>query len=198
MIFFKSLFQPKGLVGPHMTQHNWDEQFAGDKWDYLGDENQREHYSQIVDLYSKYCKGGTVLDIGCGVGVLYRCFIDSGVLDREQYTGIDISTVAIADAKKSFAGIDFRVVNYDAEIVNELYDVLIFNETIYYFNHAGDTLLKSFKNLKPEGKVIISMCDHERHDLIWDYIDLNYKVLETKECRNNEDIAWTVKIITAQ
>lgn len=195
-IFFKSLFAPKGVVGPHTSAKEWDEQFSDSKWDYLGDDNQRAHYDCIIDMYTEYGNGGNILDIGCGVGILYRYFKDTGTLPKDKYLGIDISSVAIEDAAKQNPDGWFEVLNYQTHSIKDRYGVVVFNETLYYFDHAGKTLHKCItENLEPGGVIIISMCDHERHDLIWELIDKTYHVLDQKKSNNEEGISWTIKVI---
>lgn len=195
MIKIKSLFAPGGIVGPHMSQRRWDEEFSAKKWDYLSRDNQKEHYYIVSDLYRKHCSG-SILDIGCGVGLQYQCLADAARPGNVLFTGIDISQVAITEAKTRYPGVDFRVLNYETELMAEKYGTIIFNETLYYFNHAGKTLQKCMdNNLKPGGRIIISMCVHERHELIWQYIDKRYHVLDTSSCSNDEGISWTVKVI---
>ena len=195
-IFIKSLFAPKGVVGPHTSAREWDEQFSSRKWDYLADDNQREHYDCIIDMYSEHGNGGNILDIGCGVGLLYRCFKDTGTLQRDKYLGIDISSVAIEDATKQNPDGWFEVLNYQTHSIKDRYGVIVFNETLYYFDHAGKTLQKCInENLEQGGVVIISMCDHERHEQIWQLIDNTYQVLDVQKSSNEEGISWTVKVI---
>ena len=139
-----------------------------------------------------------MLDIGCGVGILYRYLIDTKALQHDNFLGIDISEVAIKEAAEQFGSNLFDVADYNTAVLPGRYEVVIFNETLYYFNHAGKTLQKCMdENLNEGGKIIISMCDHERHDRIWDYIDKHYRVLDTAKCANAEGISWTIKIITA-
>ena len=195
-IWVKSVFAPKGIVGPHTSSREWDEQFSQHKWDYLANDSQREHYDCILEFYKKYAGAGSMVDIGCGIGLLYRYAVDTRTLDMRNYMGIDISRVAIDEAIKNYPGGAFRVLNYEYEHVQQKYHAVIFNETLYYFDHAGKTLQKCCKdNLLPGGVIIISMCDHERHDLIWKLIDANYKVLATRKSVNDEGISWTIKAL---
>lgn len=195
-ILAKSYFAPKGVVGPHMSQKQWDEEFANSKWDYLSKPNQRDHYDCIIDMYNQYGNNGSMLDIGCGVGLLYKYFKDGSTLNDDQYKGIDISTVAIREAKNTCKNSSFSVVDYETQHLSKKFDVVIFNETLYYFNHAGKTLQKCVdENLNKGGVIIISMCDHERHDLIWELINKKYSVLNTRKSANEEGIFWTIKVL---
>lgn len=198
IIKIKSALAPKGIVGPHMSQYQWDKEFSGNKWDYLADESQKEHYYLIGEMYRKHCSGD-ILDIGCGTGLLYEYLSESINLRAEQFTGIDISQVAIKEACAIHPHVDFKVLNYETELIDARFGTIIFNETLYYFNHAGKTLRKCIdENLLPGGKIIISMCYHERHEQIWRYIDARYHVADTVTCGNYDGISWTVKVIEAK
>lgn len=196
-IAIKEMLAPKGVVGPHMTQKTWNNDFRDKKWHFMADESQREHYKIIVNMYTSLCNGGTVLDIGCGIGILYHQFKNTVGLNNDKYLGIDISTVAVQEAITTYNTDVFKTLNYQKESLSTKFDVIIFNETLYYFDHAGKTLEKCInENLKPNGKIIISMCAHERHDKIWTYIDTNYHILDSATTTNGEGISWTIKILS--
>lgn len=194
-IAIASLFAPKGLVGPHIPATEWDKQFSGDKWEYLAKENQRGHYDCIIQLYGKFGKEGTILDIGCGEGLMYKYLAENPPFPYSRFLGVDISAVAVKNASAAFPGARFEAVNYEHEHILEKFDVIIFNETLYYFNNPLKTLEKCVaENLQPGGKIIISMCDHERHDLIWQHIQKEYHMLEGMTVANEEKISWTIRI----
>lgn len=195
-IFVKSLFAEKGVVGPHLSKRIWDNQFAEGFWDRLADNDQEEHYSHIIHLYKKHSNGGTILDVGCGAGLLYKYFEQLKGFNDENYLGIDISEVAILEARDKYPYGNFKLIDYQTERINEKYDVVIFNETLYYFNHAGKTIQYCLHtNVADGGKIIISMCDYVRHDKIWKALEKKYSVLDTTNCSNKTGVAWTVKII---
>jgi SAM-dependent methyltransferase len=51
----------------------------------------------------------SALEVGCGSANDYRFFHQSGLARFLNYTGIDIATKNIANAKRHFPGVDFRV-----------------------------------------------------------------------------------------
>lgn len=63
------------------------------RW-YFNKEN--EWYPELVDAIVEFCEGAdSVLDVGCGDGLLGRLFTDADC----QYTGVDADSVAIAMAR---------------------------------------------------------------------------------------------------
>jgi 2-polyprenyl-3-methyl-5-hydroxy-6-metoxy-1,4-benzoquinol methylase len=98
----------------------------------MRDLDELPRYS-IIAGYLQYLKpGGSVLDVGCGEGLLQQRL---GLSGYSKYVGIDISETAINEAssrqdeKTSFICAD--AVTYTP---NELFDVIVFNEALYYFD----------------------------------------------------------------
>lgn len=177
----------------------WEQQYSDTTWDYLEGEDERGHYEIIAGFYRKYADGQSAIDIGCGKGVLYKYLAEQTSLDSKTFTGIDISENAAKAAAQRFAGVDFRTVDYQFQSVEKKYGVVIFNETLYYFNNPMETLSKACtENLLPGGKLIVSMCDYDRHDEIWAQIKDAYNVLDENETSNNKGQLWKVKIIAAK
>lgn len=177
----------------------WEQQYSDTTWDYLEGEDERGHYEIIASFYRKYADGMPVLDIGCGKGVLFKYLSGQTSLDRSAFTGIDISENAVTAALQKFLGVDFRMVDYQYQSVDKQYNVVIFNETLYYFNSPTETLAKCCaENLVPGGKIIVSMCDYDKNDQIWADIKQDYTVLDESEISNNKGQLWRVKIITAK
>ena len=73
----------------------WDAQFSAGSWDYLGRLQESSHYAVTVG-YLALLKSWTVLDVGCGEGILYKRFRPFGY---SRYVGMDISDVAVARLK---------------------------------------------------------------------------------------------------
>ncbi len=94
-------------------------------------------------------RGDHILDLGCGFGDLYS-FIRNLGLDV-GYTGIDINPNLIAEAKKRFPGIDFRVADIQKDDVGKFDFVLstsCFNLKMQHqdnYEFAGDILRAAFR-----------------------------------------------------
>ncbi|MXV52809.1 methyltransferase domain-containing protein [Pedobacter sp. HMF7647] len=183
--------------GNRVSRSIWEKQFAGTAWDYLNDPEEARHYLQIVEFYRKYGDSGNVLDIGCGKGVLYN-YLEKDLL-AEKYIGIDISQNAVSAAQKQYPGVFFRQADFEHQRLNETADVIIFNETLYYFNRPLAKLKEcEASNLNANGVFIISMCDFSNHSIIWEQLEKSYTLLDEKEIINSNGQKWYVKVLKPQ
>ena len=96
-----------------------------------------------------------VLDAGCGEGWLVRTLMDKGI----NAYGFDGSKKLIAQAKKINKGVFFHI-NYDEIIQGEnqsldVYDVVVFNYSIFEKENVDKLLQKIKLHLKPLGVIII-------------------------------------------
>lgn len=193
-----SIFSKKH-VAPHLTKKLWDEQYSSGAWDYLQSDKEREHYLVIIDFLFKHNIHASVLDIGCGTGVLYN-YLKAHVdfhKNAISYFGIDISDSAIAQAKENHGDDLFATCDFEKQGVAGQYSCIIFNETLYYFNDVMAILSRCVKeNMLHNGKLIISMVEYERHYTIWEMIETKYKVLDEMTVVNEEGTSWNVKMIS--
>lgn len=186
-----------GIVKPGVSKDTWEKQYSSGAWDYLESEKEREHYVAIVDFLKDYIKQGEILDIGCGTGVLYKYLSGNNALNDKVYHGIDISENAVLTARQNYKGVHFNALDYQTQNIEKAFDCIIFNETLYYFENAGNTLKKCInENLQKDGKLIVSMVDYGHHHLIWDFIDSNYQVLDQKTVTNEDGVSWTIKVLS--
>lgn len=175
----------------------WEQQYADTTWDYLEGEDERAHYEKIAGFYTRYSNNSSVLDIGCGKGVLYNYLSENAGLSLSNYKGLDISENAILAACEKYNTKNFLALDYQYRSLDERFGMVIFNETLYYFNSPIETLEKAFaENLVKGGKVIVSMCDYAQHNHIWELIKSKYKVVDECEVSNTKQQLWRIKVIT--
>jgi len=178
-------------IGSRVEKDIWEHQFEKGAWDYLYSEEESGHYLSIRKLYAKYGKG-TILDVGCGQGVLFH-YLKEEIENPSDYLGIDISATAIQQAQNDFPGFRFEQVDFDKKIVREKFDVIIFNECLYYFNKPYDRLASSIReSLKPGGSVIVSIFDYAEHALIWKRLSEEYDFIETDSVQNAKGQKWKI------
>lgn len=176
--------------GNRVSKSVWEKQFEGEDWDYLYGITERDHYLAIADLLKKQ-EGGRVLDVGCGQGVLYHYM--SKKFKSLNYLGIDISSNAINKARVSFSEAKFEQIDFDYQNLKGEFDVIIFNETLYYFNKPLATIQKCInQNLNSGGCFIISMCDYIGHDVIWEKLKQHFNFLHFEEIVNENQQKWKI------
>lgn len=135
-------------------ESQWNEQYGRGRWDFLGGIEEMAHYAVIVGYATLLKPHSSVLDVGCGAGVLHERFAAVGY---ERYTGVDISEVAVRSLQES-APPDANFVAADASTYTPTatYDVIVFNESITYFADPLAVFARYREFLSPGGVIIVS------------------------------------------
>ena len=107
--------------------------------------------SLCLELLEKYTNGGTMLDIGCGSGILA---IAAALLGAEKAIGVDIDEVSVRVAKEN-AGLN-KVEDVSEFIVGDLTDKISGKFNIVCANIVAD--------------VIISLCETVKNFMLQDSI----------------------------
>jgi 2-polyprenyl-3-methyl-5-hydroxy-6-metoxy-1,4-benzoquinol methylase len=169
-------------------------QYSNGYYDYLKDIGELAHYSITVG-YCHYLKPvGAILDVGCGEGILQeRLNYDK----YSRYVGIDISEEAISrashkrDAKTAFIAADVHTFS-----PGEQFDIIIFNECLYYFDDPVAVVRKYELFLKEHGLFIASICDHESTRHIWKMLEAVYSLKDEVRVSHRLNLSWTIKVFT--
>ena len=152
----------------NISSATWEKEFSGGDWDYLGKVPiERARNSVICGVFAlQHAPSGKILDVGCGEGVL------SDYLNEEQkkhYRGIDLSHEAIKIAKKKRETLSF--VQADASTFvptpGQTYDIIVFNEMLYYMNHKE--ILEKYSTpayLSAGGIIVISVWYSKKSDVL--------------------------------
>jgi SAM-dependent methyltransferase len=135
----------------------WDAQYRAGRWDYLASIEQAPRYAVLAAWCQRLCGSPSVLDIGCGEGLLLEALRRGGDL---RYYGIDFAPAAVERARR-------RIVDSEREIVEcisaEAFDVataapdlVIFNESL---NCCAEPvrLLERYLNAVGDGFVLLSI-----------------------------------------
>lgn len=133
----------------------WDRQYDQGRWDLLGAPEEIPRYAVLAALVRAWSPGRSVLDVGCGDGVL-RDLLGSG--PQLRYVGIDVSATAIARAEDRLHPGD-ALFAADAETWEppERFDALLLNECLYYFRRPRDTAERYWGHRTASGALIVSM-----------------------------------------
>lgn len=121
-------------------------------WARLEDINELGRYRVVQGYMEAFAPGGTMLDVGCAQGLLQRG------LRYGTYTGIDPLAETVATAQdRADDHTRFLVADGATYVPDREYDVIAFNETLYYFDDPVATLLRYQQFLAPSGVFVISL-----------------------------------------
>ncbi|MDI6787416.1 MAG: methyltransferase domain-containing protein [Planctomycetota bacterium] len=120
--------------------------------------NQEEKLEKYEEsLIKRFCKGKTLLDIGCGCGRTTICLQKMGF----EVIGIDVVPEMIAIAQNKFPEIDFRIMNAcDLKFKDKTFDNVLFSfngiDYIYPKKKRVIALKEIYRVLKPNGAFIFT------------------------------------------
>src|SRR5262245_15532375 len=127
--------QGRGKGDTPISKSLWEQQYGSGHWDYLRALGELGRFSVLTGYLQELKPHGALLDIGCGEGLLYKRLLSQPSL----YLGLDISAAAIDKARTVGAG-PFLCADAEQFVVDDTYDVIIFNECLYYFNDPVGTV----------------------------------------------------------
>lgn len=134
-----------------LSKSYWEQSYYNDYDKILTSKNEKLRYTYLSNLTGNKTY---ILDLGCGTG-----YLEKFLPNCKKYVGVDISKRAIKIAKKNKKNIDsvFICNRIEDYIPKCCFDVIIFNESLYYIKEQYETVNKFFKYLNPSGKIIISI-----------------------------------------
>jgi SAM-dependent methyltransferase len=133
----------------------WESQYREGRWAYLHGMEQMARYIVMAGYLRALKNGGCLLDVGCGEGILLETL---GAADYAKFVGVDLSQTAIERAqKKPHARSVF--VRGDARdfVPEDVFDAIVFNEVLYYFDDPLGVAQRYRAWLKRDGLFITSL-----------------------------------------
>jgi 2-polyprenyl-3-methyl-5-hydroxy-6-metoxy-1,4-benzoquinol methylase len=184
-------YRPMGQGGTLL-----DQQYNAAEWDYLRSLGEAPRFG-IVAVYCRIlASGGSILEVGCGEGFL------SEHLARENYgyfEGIDISAVAIERAQKhADSTTTFRCADAESYVPDRLFDLIVFNEVLEYFDDPVGLVRRYDDHLKPGGHMVVSMfagLDTARTRRIWKWLAGNYRTMAHAKVSTQRGYLWNIKVL---
>jgi 2-polyprenyl-3-methyl-5-hydroxy-6-metoxy-1,4-benzoquinol methylase len=166
---------------------SWNKNFKNGKWDHIGNEHLR--YNEVVNLIKDtQIKNLKILDLGCGYGTLNHHLTK---IEYDLCIGIDWSSNAIERAKKeNFKNSTFIVHDIQNYKPNQKFDVIIFNEVLYYLDNKISVIENYVPFLKDDGYFLFSFY-RIRKDLI-DEINKKYELVRFSNVKQEENLFWGV------
>jgi SAM-dependent methyltransferase len=138
----------------------------------------------VYAFIEKWAQGGSILDLGCGTGNTASELAADAYRD---YTGVDISGIAIDKARKRTAEngraskSGFFKADVSSFVPSQHYDVILFRESLYYFppGKIRSVLSRYSKFVRPGGVFIVRLFDlgGRRRDILT-MIESKFDVVE--------------------
>lgn len=143
------------------TAAEWDDEYRRGRWAFLGALTESGRYGILTGWLAETGTAASVLDIGCGEGVLLR-HIEP--LNPRRYVGVDLSAAAfenttIAADRGRFEAADLHEFVPRA---GERFSAVVFNEVLHFCDDPGAQLSRYAAFLEPGGVIAVSMYAPDR------------------------------------
>ena len=176
------------------TPRRWDREYRAQDWQYLDSLFELPRYSLISGYAQHFRPGGTLLDLGCGEGILARHMQQVG---GGPYLGVDISAVAIDRARaRGSHGCSFVCADIAAFVPDRRYDIIVFNEVLYYLSDAPAVMRRYEDFMAPGGVLIVCMFADARTLENWRTLERAYRFDdETTACNVQSGQRWSCRVV---
>lgn len=182
---------PRGYGKP-VDRDVWDSQYEEGYWDHLSSIHELARYATLAAYTDFLHSAADVLDVGSGRGELLRLLERYNV---NKYLGIDVSAKAVALAKLSFPDAHFEVAHFDQWRTSARFDVIIFNESLYYAERPAQTLLRYANYLNEGGSLVVSIHRRGQRAFIWRDLHKRFDVLSATTIENQRAQTWDIEVL---
>jgi SAM-dependent methyltransferase len=158
----------------------FNEKFSSGAWHF-----ECKPGDELATIVASKANKGKILILGCGTATLCRELPEDCY---ESILGIDISTVAIEDARNhAKKGMQFITADITSYKYEDTYNVILFSESIYYLNQRKrQELLQTCKRqLSQNGLIIVTIANPLRYKNILQEIRGRYQVFEDRTFRES-------------
>jgi SAM-dependent methyltransferase len=163
-----------------------------DRWAYLTDLAEMPRYAVIVGYVRRLRPNGAVLDVGSSRGLL----AEELKHDVARYRGIERDPTSVDMARlRNLAGAEFEVADANHYTTDDTFDVIIFNEVIYYLTNPAEVLRRYGEFLKPDGIMIISNYVARHLLRLPREIARSFELIDQATVINSQGIGWSVQAV---
>ncbi|HEV8130582.1 MAG TPA: class I SAM-dependent methyltransferase [Acidobacteriota bacterium] len=175
---------------------DWNQEYLGGQWEFLSKWEEMGRY-WIIAGYCALLSRPSVLDIGCGTGLLEEKL---RLVPYSSYTGVDISETALRKARSRIPpACQLICTDFLNSCLRKKYDIIVFNEVFLPGMRAVEILEKYFKFLSQGGRIVLCAFDgrnHKAREPFWKEIRQH---LNVEDCSRIEHLEshkrWTIALI---
>ncbi len=174
-------------------RYKFDQQFENDEWSSLNGLPELARYSIIAGYIRFFTERPSVLDLGCGEGILRGKVGD----DITKFTGIDFSAVAISKAQQYADELtSFEVGDLNSLNVSGKYDAIVYNESLYYLKRPVQKAEVLLPHLNANGIFIFSIVDKKGvpQQQYWQELDSVFALVDSTRVFNSVGHSWTIQV----
>jgi 2-polyprenyl-3-methyl-5-hydroxy-6-metoxy-1,4-benzoquinol methylase len=181
-------------------QQKWDMEYNSGRWDRLENDSLEKSRSALIAMYcNHFFPSGKILDVGCGVGILFD-FLNAE--QKRNYLGVDASEIAVNKSKKR-RNFKALVLNASDFHTDELFDAIVFNEVLYYLDYKQ--ILRKYSSYLTRGGIIIVSTFRVKHPIgrltgfrIWQTCNQLFSLIEQIKLTGKSQkkaLTWDIKIM---
>jgi SAM-dependent methyltransferase len=180
------------LIGRRTAAEKWNAQYAAGRWTAFDRLDELAHYSVLAGYALDLKPGGTLLDVGCGDGVL-RGRLHPAAFSR--YVGLDFAEAIARARHRADERTEFVVGDMCDFEPATTFDTIVFNESLYYAPDPLMQLRRYAGRLTADGLLLISthLKPHTQH--LWDQIGASFDVVDRTMVTNSRGTAWQCGVV---
>ncbi|WP_310619563.1 class I SAM-dependent methyltransferase [Flexibacterium corallicola] len=143
-------------MGNATSAGEWDEEYQRGRWDFLRSLPESGRYGIIAMWLQLTGTGRTVLDVGCGEGLLYKRLAP---LNLQSYVGIDLAphALTLADVRREQAELRAADMHDFTPEKGERFSAIVFNEVLHFASSPSKVVSRYIPFLEPGGVIAVSM-----------------------------------------
>ena len=167
----------------------WDYQYTQGEWEGLPAESAR--LEAVIGLIGSSYKAPAILEIGCGKAVMLRQ-MPAGSFST--FTGIDLSQVAIRGARLyETERIRFAQADMQSFMPGNMYDVIAFNESLYYAKDPAAVFARYLPFLKDGGSIIVSAFQNKYTAKLWPALARKWQATHIQVVKEGKN-EWNIRM----
>jgi predicted TPR repeat methyltransferase len=132
----------------------WEKEYQDGQWQCLYGESEAPRYALVASFIRRRQGPITLLDVGCGEGVILR-HLDLGCVRR--YVGLDLAQTALDGIQPQRSQDRYICSSLETYAPDEKWDVILFGEVLYYTHDPVGQLRKFESSLNKDGFFVVSM-----------------------------------------